>query len=105
MFSHWSRPKPNASEGGWVIYSDLQEILLITLGVLEDTDEDDEDDEDDKDDDEDNEDDENGEEDEEGENDEEENKLSSDESHHAMKVIMWWKSSIDESYQVMKVIK
>ena len=34
MFSHWSRPKPNASEGGWVIYSDLQEILLITLGVL-----------------------------------------------------------------------
>ena len=33
------------------------------------------------------------------------NKLSSDESHHAMKVIMWWKSSIDESYQVMKVIK
>ena len=35
MFSHWSRPKPNASEGGWVIYSDLQEILLITPGVLE----------------------------------------------------------------------
>ena len=35
MFSHWSRPKPNASEGGWVIYSDLQEILLITLGVFE----------------------------------------------------------------------
>ena len=34
MFSHWSRPKPNASEGGWVIYSDLQEILLITLVVL-----------------------------------------------------------------------
>ena len=34
MFSHWSRPKPNASEGGWVTYSDLQEILLITLVVL-----------------------------------------------------------------------
>ena len=34
MFSHWSRPKPNASKGGWVIYSDLQEILLITPGVL-----------------------------------------------------------------------
>ena len=35
MFSHWSRPKPNASEGGWVIYSYLQEILLITPVVLD----------------------------------------------------------------------
>ena len=33
------------------------------------------------------------------------NKLSSDESHHVMKVIMWWKSSCDESHQLMKVIK
>ena len=32
-------------------------------------------------------------------------KSSCDESHHVMKVIKWWKLSSGESYQVMKVIK
>ena len=31
---HWSRPKPNSSQGGWVIDSYLHEILLITPLVL-----------------------------------------------------------------------
>ena len=29
MFSHWSRPKPNASEGGWVI-SAAQKIKKLS---------------------------------------------------------------------------
>ena len=31
-------------------------------------------------------------------------KLSSDESYEVMKVIKWWKLSSDENYQVMKII-
>ena len=34
MFSHWSRPNPTSSQGGWVIDSHLHKMLLITPVVL-----------------------------------------------------------------------